>query len=62
MQWSPSSPNFTPCDIFLWKFVNNAVFVPILCINLQKRCNTITTTEALINLDMNVRDNDFSAR
>ena len=28
--WPPKSPDFTPCDFFLWGFVKEAVYVPSL--------------------------------
>jgi hypothetical protein len=28
--WPPRSPDLTPCDFFLWRFVKEAVYLPLL--------------------------------
>ena len=30
MLWPPRSPDITPCDLFLWGYVKDRVFVPPL--------------------------------
>ena len=40
--WPPSSPDLTPCDFFLWGFVKDAVYVPIVPTNLNDLRNRIT--------------------
>ena len=40
--WPPRSPDLTPCDIFLWGFVKDAVYVPPLPTNLNDLRNRIT--------------------
>jgi hypothetical protein len=37
--WPPSSPDLTPCDFFLWGYVEDTVYVPPLLRNLQELQN-----------------------
>ena len=55
MRWSPRSPDLTPCDFFLWRFVKDTVFVPPLPANLQDLRNRITAAVALVDRDMLTR-------
>jgi len=55
MRWPPRSPDLTPCDFFLWGFVNDTVFVPPLPANLQDLRNRITAAVVLVDRDMLTR-------
>ena len=52
MLWPPRSPDLTPCDFFLWRFVKDTVFVPPVPANLQALLDRITAAVALIDRDM----------
>ena len=52
MRWPPRSPDLTPYDFFLWGFVKDTVFVPLLPANLQDLRNRITAAVALVDRDM----------
>jgi len=51
MRWLPRSPDLTPCDFFLWRFVKETVSVPPLPANLQDLRNRITAAVALVDRD-----------
>ena len=51
MRWPPRSPDLTPYDFFLWRFVKDTVFVPPLSANLQDLRNRITAAVALVDRD-----------
>nr|CAH7733329.1 unnamed protein product [Callosobruchus chinensis] len=34
--WPPRSPNLTPCDFFLWEYVKDTVFKPLLPLTLDE--------------------------
>jgi hypothetical protein len=40
--WPPRSPDFRPCDFFLWGYVKDRVFVPPLATDLDDIKNRIT--------------------
>ena len=52
MRWPPRCPDLTLCDIFLWGFVKDTVFVPPLPANHQDLRNRITAAVALVDRDM----------
>ena len=35
IRWAPPSPNLSPLDFFLWKYVKNNIYKPPIC-NLDK--------------------------
>ena len=55
MRWPPRSPDLTPYDFFLWRFVKDTVFVPPLPADLQDLHNRITAAVALVDRDMLTR-------
>ena len=40
--WPPRSPDITPCDFFLWRYVKERVYVPPLPADLDELTNRIT--------------------
>ena len=52
MRWPHRSPDLTPYDFFLWRFVKDTVFVPPLPANLQDLRNRITAAVAVVDRDM----------
>jgi hypothetical protein len=48
----PRSPDFTPCDLFLWSFIKDHVFVPPLPATLIDLCTCITAAITVIDHDM----------
>ena len=55
MRWLPRSPDLTPCDFFLWRFVKETVSVPPLPANLQDLRNRNTAAVALVDREMLTR-------
>ena len=55
MHWPPRSQDLTLCNFFLWGFVKDAVFVPLVLANVQELCDRITAAVALIDHDMLTR-------
>jgi hypothetical protein len=51
-EWSPRSPNVTPCDFFLWEYFKNLVFVPILPRNVKNMKESILSAVSTIDGDM----------
>jgi len=52
LPWPPNSPDLTPCDFFLWGFVNDSVYVPPLPMSLQELRDRITHALQTITADM----------
>jgi hypothetical protein len=50
--WPPRSPDFTPCDFFLWGYIKDRVFVPPLPASLNELKQRITTADASVDKDM----------
>jgi len=46
--WLPRSPDLTPLDFFLWGFVNDRVFVPVLPANVVELRTRITAAVAKV--------------
>ena len=46
------SPDLTPCDFFLWGYVKDRVFVPLLPVSLNELKQRITTAVASVDEDM----------
>ena len=55
MRWPPRSPDLTPYDFFLSRFVKDTVFVSPLPANIQDLRNRITAAVALVDRDMLTR-------
>jgi hypothetical protein len=53
--WPPRSPDLTPCDVFLWGYVKDKVFVPPFPVTLDDLKQGITTATAGIDEDMLMR-------
>jgi hypothetical protein len=47
--WPPRSPDLTPCDFFLWRYIKDSVFVPPLPVSLNELKQHITT--AVVSVD-----------
>lgn len=52
MKWPPQSPDLTPCNFFLWGFVKDTVYVPLLTADIQELQHWITAAVALVNSDI----------
>jgi len=50
--WPPHLPDLTPCDIFLWGFVKDSVYVPPLPMSLNELRDRITHALQTITADM----------
>ena len=50
--WPPSSPDATPCDFFLWGYVNDQVCVPPLPASIPELKVRIKTAIETITADM----------
>ena len=46
------SPDLTPCDFFLWRYINDRVFVPPLPVSLNELKKRITTAVVSVDEDM----------
>jgi hypothetical protein len=53
--WPPRSPDLTPCDLFLWGYVKDNVFVPPVPVTLDDLKQRITTATAGVGEDMLTR-------
>ena len=51
LPWPPRSPNLTPCDLFLWGFVKDSVYVPPLPMSLNELRDRITRVLQTITAD-----------
>ncbi|GBM86310.1 hypothetical protein AVEN_248207-1 [Araneus ventricosus] len=58
LSWPPRSPDLTPCDFFLWGYVNDKVYVPTMPITLQALQERITA--AVTDIDGNMLLNVWS--
>jgi len=52
LPWPPRSLDVTPCDFFLWGFVNDSVYVPTLPMFLKELRDRITHALQTITADM----------
>ncbi|PNF19921.1 hypothetical protein B7P43_G11719 [Cryptotermes secundus] len=52
LRWPPLSPDITPCDLFLWGYVKNLVYVPPLPKSLQDLRNRINRAVETITPEM----------
>ncbi|GBL81042.1 hypothetical protein AVEN_83120-1 [Araneus ventricosus] len=52
LPWPPKSPDLTPCDFFLWGYVNDEVYVPPMPTTLQALQERITA--AVTDIDGNM--------
>ena len=50
--WPPHSPDLTPLDFFLWGFVKDRVFIPLLPANVVELLTRITATVAKVTPEM----------
>jgi hypothetical protein len=50
--WPPRSPDLTPCNFFLWGYVNNVIYAPPLLNDIQELRQRIIAAVAIINRDM----------
>ena len=46
------SPDLTPCDLFLWEYIKDRVFVPPLLVSLNELKERITTAVESVDEDM----------
>jgi len=61
--WPPKSPDMTPCDFFLWGYVKERVYVPLLTADLDELTNRITAAVKSVTEDTLRRVSDeFSYR
>jgi hypothetical protein len=51
-KWPPRSPDLTVCDFFLWGYVNDRVYVPLLPANLDDLQERVTEAVNSITPDM----------
>ena len=49
--WPPRSPDMTPCDFFLWRYVKECVYVPPLPADLDELTNRITAAVNSVSED-----------
>jgi len=49
--WSPRSPDMTPCDFFLWRYVKERVYVPPLPADLDELTKRITAVVKSVTED-----------
>jgi len=52
LPWPPRSPDLTPCDLFLWGFVKDSVYVPPLPMSLKELRDGIMHALQTITADM----------
>jgi len=52
LTWPPHSPDATPCDFFLWGYIKDQVYVPLLPASIPELKVRIRTTIETINADM----------
>jgi len=52
LAWSPRSPYATPCDFFLWGYVNDEVYVPPIPASISELKVRIRTAIETITADM----------
>jgi len=49
--WSPRSPDMTPCDFFLWRYIKERVYVPPLPTDLDELKKRITAAVKSVTED-----------
>jgi hypothetical protein len=47
--WPPRSPDVTPCDFFLWRYIKDRAFVPPFPVSLNEQKQRITTAVASVD-------------
>ena len=52
LAWPPLSPHATPCDLFLWGYVKDQVYVPPLPASIPELKVRIRTAIEIITADM----------
>jgi len=52
LAWPPRSPDATPCDFFLWGYVKDQVYVPLLPASITELKARIRTAIETITADM----------
>jgi len=52
LAWSPRYPDATPCDLFLWGYVKDQVYVPPLPARIPELKVRIRTANETITADM----------
>ncbi|KDR13321.1 hypothetical protein L798_12946 [Zootermopsis nevadensis] len=52
LPWPPSSSDLTPCDFFLWGFVKDSVYIPLLPTSIHELHDRITYALQAITTDM----------
>ena len=52
LAWPPRSPDATPCDFFLWGYVKDQVYVPLLPASIPELKVRIRTATETITADM----------
>jgi hypothetical protein len=50
--WPPRSPDATPCDFFVWDYVKDQVYVPLLPASIPELKVRIRTATETITADM----------
>jgi len=50
--WPPRSPDLNTCDLFLWGYIKDRVFVPPLPVGLNEMKQGITTAAASVDEDV----------
>jgi len=51
LAWPPPSPDATPCDFFLWRYVKDQVYVPLLPASIPELKVRIRTATKTITAD-----------
>jgi hypothetical protein len=54
-EWPPRSPDIIPCDVFLWGYLKDLVFLPLLHRNLKEMKESILAARSTIDGDMILR-------
>jgi hypothetical protein len=52
MKWPPRSPDLTPSDFFLWRYMKELVYVPPLPHNVQELKQRIQEAATMVTEDM----------
>jgi hypothetical protein len=50
--WPSRSPDLTPCDFLLWRYIKDRVFVPPLPVSLNELKQSMTTAVASVDEGM----------
>jgi hypothetical protein len=51
LPWPARSPDLTPCNFFLWGFVTDSIYVPLLPLSLKELCERIMHALQTITAD-----------